>query len=149
MNTDLTVKTDKGLTAFAENIVPVEILSKSEGEGKDTTYDEYSLILFDFGSNKIGESNQSIIDIIKERVNPGAIISIVGHTDRVGREKHNIRLSTKRSKSTEKALNFDRSEYSVGARGAGEDELLYSNDLPEARFYCRTVKIEVANPVIK
>lgn len=149
LNTDFSIETTKGLTAFAENVIPIEIVSKSEGEGKDTTYDEYSLILFDFGSNKIGDNNQKIIDIIKERVNPGAIVSIVGHTDRVGKEKANIRLSTKRSKSADKALNFDKSEYSVSSRGAGEDELLYPNGLPEARFYCRTVKIEVANPVIK
>ncbi len=139
----------KGQKTFAETAVPVEIISKSEGEGKDTTYDEYSLILFDFASDKIGESNQKIIDIIKQRVNPGATVSIVGHTDRVGSEKANQKLSEKRAKASEKALSFEKENFNVIATGSGESDLLYFNDLPEGRFYCRTVKIDVVNPVTK
>ncbi len=143
------VVNQKEQKSFAETAIPVEITSKSEGEGKDTTYDEYSLILFDFASDKIGESNQKIIDIIKQRVNPGATVSIVGHTDRVGSEKVNQKLSERRAKSSERALSFDAENFRVSATGSGESQLLYFNDYPEGRFYCRTVKIEVVNPVNK
>lgn len=143
------VENQKGQKSFAEAAIPVEIISKSEGEGKDTTYDEYSLILFDFASDKIEESNQKIIDIIKQRVNPGASVSIVGHTDRVGSEKANQKLSEKRAKASERALSFEKENFRVNAAGSGESDLLYFNDLPEGRFYCRTVKIDVVNPVTK
>ncbi|MEI6089253.1 MAG: hypothetical protein WCR42_02265 [bacterium] len=32
-------------------------------------------------------------------------------------------------------------------QGVGEDTLLYNNDVPEGRFYCRTVQIVVKTPI--
>jgi hypothetical protein len=37
--------------------------------------------------------------------------------------------------------------FSPKGEGVGNAELLFNNDIPEGRFYCRTVNIVVKTPV--
>ena len=61
----------------------------------------------------------------------------------MGDEKHNQKLSEARAKSTANSINAENMQ----SKGVGEYELLFNNDLPEGRFLCRTVVVEVKIPV--
>lgn len=56
-----------------------------------------------------------------------------------GESDYNQKLSARRALATKKALK----KRGAAAVGIGEEILLYNNDFPESRFYCRTVNIVV------
>ncbi len=108
--------------------------------------DEFRLILFDYNSSSIDSKNRQIISYIRDHIKelvrntksePEVII--YGHTDITGDEDYNMSLSRKRALSVKSALGFDDAE----VKALGETHLLYDNSLPEGRFYCRTVVVEV------
>jgi len=109
----------------------------------DREIDRFSLILFDFGKAEIGDANRQIIDLIRSRIAPNATVSVTGYTDRVGDAEFNMHLSKNRAMATATALGTA----DASVTGAGESTLLHDNDLPEGRFYCRTVNIVVENPI--
>ncbi len=127
--------------------IGVELLSikkKRENRIDDVKKDKYGLILFDFDSDKITGRNSEIVKFIKTRVEKKSMINITGYTDRSGADKHNLDLSDKRAKNTKNALGYRNAD----AIGVGERQpYLYTNELPEGRFYCRTVEISITTPV--
>ena len=116
----------------------------------DTTKENYSLILFPFDSPLAGPLNEKIMrDYVYERCMPNSIIEVVGHTDVVGLYDHNQKLSDKRSNTVFDGI-MKQTKSKVGKiskRGVGEDEPLYNNDLPEGRFYNRTVHVKINTPI--
>jgi outer membrane protein OmpA-like peptidoglycan-associated protein len=66
-----------------------------------------------------------------------------GYTDKLGDEEINERISERRARSVARRLNIPGAK----VEGLGESELLYDNDLPEGRYYCRTVQIIIETPV--
>lgn len=125
--------------------VPVERLTlakKKELHIADTVFSTYNLILFDFAKSNLTPANQRIADYIKENVLPNDIVTIRGYADRIGSIEYNKNLSFGRAKST--SISIDRPDATV--EGIGNTELLYDNDVPEGRFYCRTVTVFVASP---
>ena len=80
---------------------------------------------------------------IQKRAKKGSEISIVGTTDRIGTEEYNSRLSQERANAVKTAIK----RKNTVASGKGEQELKYNNDLPEGRFYCRTVNVIVKTPI--
>ncbi len=128
------------------NEIDIEVLTVSEKRTNridDYEIEKFSLILFDFDNANILGNNQKITDYIKSRLQTHSIIEIIGYTDRTGDESHNLRLSERRANNTKQALG--RSE--AISLGKGEQILLYNNDLPEGRFYCRTVEIIVKTKI--
>jgi len=126
--------------------LPVEqmtIEKKMMEQIADKEIDRFSLILFGFDKSDLGEENLKIIDYAKKRIRPKSTVTIQGFTDRLGDEQHNQDLSTRRANSAAKALGVDFKN----AKGFGESKLLYDNELPEGRFYCRTVNIEIITPI--
>lgn len=109
----------------------------------DKQIDRFSLILFKFGQHEITGENLKIAEIAKKRIKPTSSVRIEGFTDRIGSEQTNLELSTRRAIETAKVLGVDP-KY---AKGLGETRLLYDNNLPEGRFYCRTVNIEIVTPI--
>ncbi|MFP4528634.1 MAG: OmpA family protein [Candidatus Kapaibacterium sp.] len=110
---------------------------------KDRRIDRFRLILFDFDRAEIEGINARIIDMINEQLSEKSAISIIGYTDRTGDEKHNHELSLRRAESAARAINYPSGQI----RGLGESELIFPNDLPEGRFYCRTVVIYAETPL--
>jgi outer membrane protein OmpA-like peptidoglycan-associated protein len=90
--------------------------------------DSFSLILFDF-----------IISAIQKRIKKGSEISVIGTTDRIGTEEYNTRLSQERANAVKTSINR-KGTISIGK---GEQDLRFDNNLPEGRFYCRTVNVVV------
>jgi outer membrane protein OmpA-like peptidoglycan-associated protein len=125
--------------------VTIQVKRTSDYES-DKEIDEFSLILFDFDKAEINAANKQIIlDRIKSRIKPGSTVEIAGYTDRTGEPEHNRNLALQRARNTAKLLDIDNAII----KGIGSDELLYDNDTPEGRFFCRTVKITITSPIEK
>jgi outer membrane protein OmpA-like peptidoglycan-associated protein len=108
--------------------------------------EKYALILFDFDRDTIDARNQEIVNKVVARIRelPRATVEIVGHTDNIGKEAYNIKLSERRALAVYKLLAAaygeaasDRIRYS----GVGPNTPPYDNLSPEARSFNRTVTI--------
>ncbi len=75
---------------------------------------------------------------------PKATVEVVGHTDTIGREKYNLKLSERRALSVYRQLTAgvgkEPAEH-IRHRGVGPAEPLFDNQTPEARAFNRTVTI--------
>lgn len=131
----------------------ITVQKKRRERLNDVEKDKYRLILFPFGSDKVEEGNAKIVDFIKKdnRIKPNSKITVTGYTDVVGTADFNLKISERRAKSVATAMGIDKAgavkETKVIGRGKTIPLLYENNELPEARFYCRTVVIEVENPV--
>jgi outer membrane protein OmpA-like peptidoglycan-associated protein len=119
------------------NIEQVSVQKKIQKKLNDTLFDEYSLILFDFGEKKLNKDHENILNFIKNRITPDAIIRINGYTDHLGDRLVNKTISQKRAESVAAFLGHNNMQ----TKGYGEEITLMSNDLPEGRAYSRTVNI--------
>lgn len=128
-------------------MLPVEQLTlekKILEQIQDKEIDRFSLILFGFDKSELGEANTEIANFAKKRIQNNSVVNIKGYTDRTGDEKHNLDLSQRRANAAAKALNVDLKN----SKGLGKSVLLFDNDLPEGRFYNRTVNIEIVTPIV-
>ena len=141
--------TDNTGQSFATPLqsIPVELVTLEKKRAREVVNDmeigHYSLILFDFNSSELNAMNRRIGEQIRSGISLDARVTITGYTDRMGETAFNDKLSRERAHS---AAEF------IGARdanitGMGERVELYDNDLPEGRFYSRTVDIMVETPV--
>lgn len=110
---------------------------------EDKEIDRFSLILFGFNKSELSKENKSISEFAKDRIQPNSIVSVSGYTDRIGDEDHNLKLSQRRADEVAKSIGVDKKF----SKGYGKSKLLYNNDLPEGRFYSRTVNIEIVTPI--
>ncbi|MBL0225913.1 MAG: OmpA family protein [Geobacteraceae bacterium] len=108
--------------------------------------EKYALILFEFDKDTIEAQNREIVTRIVERIKslPQATVEIVGHTDNIGREAYNLKLSERRAVAIYKLLAAAYGE-APGERirysGVGPNSPLFDNLSPEARSFNRTVTI--------
>ena len=108
--------------------------------------EKYALILFDFDSDAISSGNEEIVTTIVSRMRelPQATAEIVGHTDNIGKEEYNTKLSERRALAVYMLLGSTFGEEAAGRirhRGVGPYEPLYNNATPEGRAFNRTVTI--------
>lgn len=130
------------------NVEQLTVDRKRLERRKDKEYEYYSLILFPYGGADLGQEHRKVVDFVKDRLKENISqdntqVKIFGFSDSVGDERINKRIATARAEAVYRRLNIKDAYY----EGVGEDQLLYNNDLPEGRFYCRTVKIEVESTV--
>ena len=108
--------------------------------------EKYALILFAFDKDTIEERNQEIVNQVAARIRelPQATVEIVGHTDNIGKEADNLKLSERRAQAVYKlmaaAYGEDTGER-ISYSGVGPNTPLYDNLSPEARSFNRTVTI--------
>jgi len=103
-------------------------------------------LLFDTDKTVIKNTSvQSLEDLYKLlSENPSLRIQITGHTDNVGSDKYNQRLSEGRAKAVyqemvKRGINPKRMSW----RGAGESEPIETNDTPEGRAENRRVEFMI------
>ncbi|HVZ38792.1 MAG TPA: OmpA family protein [Candidatus Kapabacteria bacterium] len=119
-------------------------VKKKREEGlADKEINKFSLILFEYGKSEISDANRRIVEFIRQKIDPNAKVLVTGHTDRAGDAAVNQRLSEERARSTARALGVPNAD----VKGLGESILLYNNDLPEGRFYCRVVNVVVETQI--
>lgn len=112
---------------------------------QDKEFEYYSLILFDYGKSNLLKEHSKVLDFIKGRISPNAVVYVKGYTDQMGDELTNDRIADKRAKSVGDLLKINK----ANVIGLGEKDALFDNSTPEGRFYCRTVRIEIETPVEK
>lgn len=137
-----------GTAAVSEKgILPVEVVTLKDKRARQVVDDmeirEYSLILFDFDKSTLNEQNRRIVRGIRSEIAAASEVTITGYTDRVGDVLHNDRLSRERAHSAARALGKEDAQIS----GLGESVELHDNDVPEGRFYSRTVDIRARIPL--
>ncbi len=133
--------------------IPVKFVSSRDQSiirtaGK--TLEKYNLILFPFDRYDAGPFNERILrTYVFPRVKPNSIVKVEGHTDVVGMFDHNKRLSENRSRTVKTGIEKATAGKmgSLESRGTGEEEALYTNELPEGRFFNRTVQVIVETPI--
>ncbi|MDI6765714.1 MAG: outer membrane beta-barrel protein [Bacteroidota bacterium] len=108
-------------------------------------------ILFEFDQSKTVATYERFLTQSVTRLIPdGASVIIHGHTDIVGEESHNLKLSQNRSQEAmnvvERALlKAGKKNVKFDTYGFGEDvrRAPFDNNLPEERFYNRCVIIDI------
>jgi outer membrane protein OmpA-like peptidoglycan-associated protein len=105
-------------------------------------------IYFDFGSPEIKEESMPVIAEIVSYLNENPEVKIIveGHTDNVGNESSNQKLSENRAKTvmdrlTEKGINKDR----LSVKGYGSNQPVSDNDTETGRAQNRRVTIRKVN----
>jgi outer membrane protein OmpA-like peptidoglycan-associated protein len=146
---DYTISTidNNGNLLESSGNAPVEqitIQRKRRERIKDKEIDRYSLILFDFDKSSLTPIHQRVASYIKKQITPEANVRISGYTDYTNPLDYSLRLSKSRARETATTLEMTNK---AEVRGLGKTVLLYDTDLPEGRFYCRTVTIVAETPV--
>ncbi len=150
----LIVTTKSGAECKSDPInIPVYHATTSDRKivtGADSTQENYSLILFPFNSAAAGPLNEKIMnDYVYGRVYGTSNIQVIGHTDNIGLYETNKKLSDRRANTVFDGINkVSKRKYgNLDKSGVGEDNPLYNNDLPEGRFYNRTVQVLIQTPL--
>lgn len=108
-----------------------------------------NLIIFDFDKSTISESNKNMIkEFIASSIYDNSNTTITGSTDLLGEKEYNKTLSLERAKEVANYIKQVNPNYNINEiRGLGAEKILFDNNTPEGRFYCRTVLVEVKTPI--
>lgn len=140
--TDRTGQRKKASTSL--EVSQLSIRQKRFEQKDDKRIDRFSLIVFDFNKADLSAENKRILAEVRSRIQPNSTVTIAGYADRTGDAEYNRELARRRCQEVEKAI--------AGSSGAtmiqpiGSEILLYDNDTPEGRAYCRTVQIVIETP---
>jgi outer membrane protein OmpA-like peptidoglycan-associated protein len=127
----------------------VHLVQPAEAIEKGSRYS----ILFDFDkASAIAAYAKFLNDDVAPLITDASTVIIRGHTDVIGDEGYNLKLSEGRAQETQKILehalaNSNKSNVKFQTAGYGEEaaQAPFDNNLPEERFYNRTVIIDI-NP---
>ncbi len=106
-------------------------------------------LIFDYAEDDpVGRSTEYLKKEVVPVITPNAKVYVYGHTDNLGKDQANLDLSVARATDVKKILDSELSSkgikgVKVVAKGMGENEPPFSNDVPEGRMYNRTVIIDV------
>ncbi len=108
-----------------------------------------SLIVFDFNRSDISDQNKEMMRrVVTASAGKGSTATIIGSTDRLGEVGYNLELSGARARSVQSFVrSIAPSLLVTDVKGIGASSLPYSNDVPEGRFYCRTVSLTITTPL--
>ena len=131
-----------------------EMLSSRTKQSIKNTQNTYeisrlSLIVFEYDESTLSDKNAKMMrEFLKKEIGSQSKIDIIGSTDRLGEATYNVELSQERAKAVEKFTRSVQNNLNIiSVRGIGSSRILFDNSLPEGRYYCRTVSIEVKNPI--
>jgi outer membrane protein OmpA-like peptidoglycan-associated protein len=110
---------------------------------RDKEFEYYGLILFDYGKTSLNREHRKTVDFVKSRIATEDTVTVLGYSDAMGDEITNKKIADRRATSVARYLRHPR----TATFGIGEEELIFDNELPEGRFYCRTVRISVESEV--
>ena len=139
---------NEGQKAYAKDKFRIEqkTIRKKRVELKnDTIIQKYSLILFNYDKADLTQNQIRLLKQIKKEIKPNSKVYISAYTDRTGEPDYNKELARRRGEETKRQLFVPGVKFEINP--VGSDYLLYDNDTPWGRSYCRTVKIEILTPV--
>lgn len=118
-------------------------------DDEEQTGTRYS-ILFEFDDSKTVQTYENfLVNTVAPAIPNGASVIVHGHTDVTGDPDYNQKLSQRRSEEVQKILTRELTKagksVTFDTYGFGEDERRspFNNNLPEQRYYNRTVVIEI------
>ena len=123
----------------------IDILNSEAPKEMTIVLDERSLN-FDFDKSNVKPEYYDLLNNIKEFVEQNNYeITIVGHTDSVGSNAYNFKLSRRRAESVKaKLLEFGLSEDRiVGIEAMGEEQPIATNETKEGRAQNRRVEFKL------
>jgi outer membrane protein OmpA-like peptidoglycan-associated protein len=108
-------------------------------------------ILFDFDQTKTIQAYSTFLrNVVSPQIPDGSTVIIHGHTDVIGDVEYNSNLSQGRATEAQAILegalkSAGKNNVKFESSGLGEDESRspFENNLPEERFYNRTVIIDI------
>ena len=108
-----------------------------------------SLIVFEYDESTLSEKNKTMMkNFLQNEIRTDSKVSITGSTDKLGEMRYNQELSESRAKTVESFMRNSKQDINItSVKGIGSSKMLFDNSLPEGRYYCRTVTIEVQNPI--
>ena len=110
-------------------------------------------ILFNFNkSTTVATYKQFLENVVAPLITDGSTVIIHGHTDIIGSEDYNVKLSERRAIQAHQILEASlakagKSNVKFETSGLGEatDKSPFDNSTPEERFYNRTVIIDIVS----
>ncbi|MER3328106.1 MAG: OmpA family protein, partial [Candidatus Kapaibacterium sp.] len=127
------------------NVTINSLEQKEREKANDVRIDKYSLILFDFDKFELNPKNSEILSIVKKNITKDSELLISGYSDKIGVSEYNKTLSKKRTESVSSQFPNNKKELFP----YGESIIIFNNNLPEGRFYSRTVTIKAITPIEK
>ena len=108
-------------------------------------------VLYEFNNSKaIAVYERYLTEVVIPKIPTGGTVIIHGHTDVIGGEENNLKLSLARANDVKRILDnglakAGRSDVKFEVHGFGEDQGLapFNNKYPEERFYNRSVIIDI------
>lgn len=102
-------------------------------------------LLFDFDKYELHPTHQLLLnEFARELLNTNSApeLTIIGHTDNIGREEYNLELSSRRAYAVRDYLQAHHPSIRIAsALGAGEEQPVASNDTSDGRRKNRRVVI--------
>ncbi|HBY52277.1 MAG TPA: flagellar motor protein MotB [Marinilabiliales bacterium] len=108
-------------------------------------------VLYEFNNSKaIAVYEKYLTEVVIPKIPTGGTVIIHGHTDVIGGEENNLKLSLARANDVKGILEnglakTGRTDVKFEENGFGEDQSLapFNNKYPEERFYNRSVIIDI------
>ncbi len=155
---DMTVQllvTDKDGRVVKSNIDPTGVRQFTQAEITkenlaEKTRETYNLILFKYNSFEMGKWNHKILDeYVFPRIKDQSDVAVNGYTDNLGTPDYNQKLSENRANATKKDIEAHVKGHvkSIVSKGYGKTQPLFPNELPEGRYYNRTVQVLIESPI--
>lgn len=129
---------------LAASIVP---LRRESSDGSTTTVRINADVLFEFGEHDLTPAARTAIAAVAGRLRGATgTVRVTGHTDSLGTEADNMRLSRERAESVRAELARTAGALRIEATGRGESDPVQPNtengeDNPEGRAENRRVEI--------
>lgn len=132
-----------GVRQFTQKMVVSEDLGEK-------TRETYNLILFKYNSSDMGKWNHRILeDYVFDQIKASSEVQVNGYTDILGTPDYNLKLSENRANATKKDIDarIKGKVKTIVSKGYGKTLPLYPNEVPEGRYYNRTVQVLIETPV--
>ena len=108
-------------------------------------------VIYEFNKSQVlGIYQKYLEEVVVPKIPNGATVVIHGHTDIIGSEAHNLKLSVARATNIKTILGASlkkvgKNDVGFKLEGFGENETAapFANKYPEERFYNRTVIIDI------
>ncbi|ASU36283.1 OmpA family protein [Mucilaginibacter xinganensis] len=141
----MTGETKAGMAVRKEGTV--HLVRQDEATAKGLRYS----ILYEFDKGtSIARYDKFLTEVVAPSIADGSTVIIHGHTDIIGEEDHNMKLSRERAHDVQNILEralakAGKNNVKFETLGFGEDisKAPFENTAPEERFYNRTVIIDI------
>lgn len=117
-----------------------------EESGDETVVSLQTDVLFRFGDAELTSTAKDAVASAVAELPDDAEVEVVGHTDSIGSDADNQKLSTQRARSVAEVIEAERDDLTLEVSGKGESEPVEPNersgeDNPEGREKNRRVEL--------